>query len=138
VGYAHLRRAYERACDQAGIDFAARFRAGEALLEAYTCFPPVPLGLLLATGIATGIAPGVAIGIAPDIALEAVLARREITVTGGMNLAGGPWNNPALHGLIVLLEQLETSVERTGLVHGNGGVGGYQGVAIVGAPPGAA
>lgn len=124
VSYAHLRRAYERACDQAGLDFAARFYAGEALLEAYTCFPPAAIGLLLATGIAPAPAD-----------LEPVLTSREITVTGGMNLAGAPWNNPALHGLIVLLEQLETLAVRTGLVHGNGGVGGYQGVAIVSARP---
>lgn len=127
VGYAHLGRAYGRACDLAGLDFAARFRAGDALLEAYTCFPPVPLGLLLVTGIAP-----------TPASLEGVLAGHEITVTGGMNLAGAPWNNPALHGLIVLLEQLETSVAQIGMVHGNGGVGGYQGVAIVGARPGAA
>jgi hypothetical protein len=132
VDYAHLARAYRSACDQAGLDFAARFHAGEALLEAYTCFPPPVIGLLLATRIA------------PDPAsLEPVLARREVTVTGGMNLAGAPWNNPALHALIVLLERLDAQAPRTaragiGLVHGNGGVGGYQGVAIVGACPGAA
>lgn len=127
VDYPHLEQAYGRACDQAGLDFAARFGAGEALLEAYTCFPPVPLGLLLATGIA------------PDpAALEPVLARHEITVTGGMNLAGAPWNNPALHGVIVMWERMTSSPEarrvgrRVGLVHGNGGVGGYQGVAVIG------
>jgi len=127
VGYAHLGRAYGRACDLAGLDIAARFLAGEALLEAYTCFPPVPLGLLLAVGLATDAA-----------SLTRVLADHEITVTGGMNLAGAPWNNPALHGLIALVEQLETSEAHLGLVHGNGGLGGYQGVAIVGVPrPGA-
>ncbi len=121
VDYAHLGRAYRSACDQAGLDFAAHFHSGEALLEAYTCFPPPVIGLLLATGIAQSPA-----------GLESVLARRELTVTGGMNLAGAPWNNPALHGLIVLLDQLKSSEARIGLVHGNGGVGGYQGVAIVG------
>jgi len=125
VDYAHLRRAYDGACEQAQLDFGARFDAGEGLLEAYTCFPPVPLGMLLVTGLAENPA-----------ALERLLARREITVTGGMNRAGAPWHNPALNGLIVLWERLrspEPRASRVGLVHGNGGLGGYQGVAIIGA-----
>ncbi len=124
VGYAHLQQAYARACAEASLDFAARFVAGEALLEAYTCFPPVPLGLLLATGLA-----------AQPEELEPLLARHEITVTGGMNLAGAPWNNAAMQGLVLLWEQLSSrnaTDARVGLLHGNGGVGGYQGVAIIG------
>lgn len=124
VGYDHLGLAYERACEEAEVDFAARFFDGEALLEAYTCFPPAPLGLLLAAGLASD-----------GAGLEQVLALQEITVTGGMNLAKAPWNNPALHGLIVLWELLREGAAPLGLVHGNGGVGGYQGVAILALAP---
>ena len=60
-----------------------------------------------------------------------VIEGHPITVTGGMNLAGAPWNNPALHALIVMHERLLEGPEECGLVHGNGGVGGYQGVAIL-------
>jgi len=120
AAYAHLRSAYVQACDQAGVPFAERFLAGRALLEAYTCFPPVPLGFLLASGIATG----------PEELLP-VIEAHPLTVTGGMNLAGAPWNNPALHALIVMHERLARGPEECGLVHGNGGVGGYQGVAIL-------
>lgn len=122
ASYGHLRKAYLRACEQAGIAFTQRFLAGQALLEAYTCFPPVPLGFLLASGIA-----------ADPEALMPVLEAHAITVTGGMNLAGAPWHNPALHALIVTHERLLEGRHECGLVHGNGGVGGYQGVAILGA-----
>ena len=62
--------------------------------------------------------------------LEILLREREVTVTGGMNLARAPWNNPALNGLIVMYETLigvnkkdfsgEPQVTPScGMVHGN-------------------
>ena len=120
VAYDHLHRAFQGACEQAGVDFVERFLKDEALLEAYTCFPPVPLGFLLSTGIAAH--PG---------ELSQILRRCPITVTGGMNLARAPWNNPALNALIVMHKLLVAKAPRIGLVHGNGGVGGYQGVALL-------
>ncbi len=49
-----------------------------------------------------------------------------------MNLAKGAWNNPALNALVVMYQRLLEGEEAIGLVHGNGGLGYRQGVAIVG------
>ncbi len=120
--YEHLRRAYDHACREADIDFTARFRAGEALLEVYTCFPPAPLAFLLTSGIARSPAE-----------LPEILKSHEVTVTGGMNLARAPWNNPALNAMVVMVEDLLSGRGALGLVHGNGGLGYRQGVALLGA-----
>lgn len=118
--YDHLRRAYRDCCCDAGIDFAERFRTGEALLEVYSCYPVVPMAFLLASGLV-------------DVLEEmpAFLERHSITVTGGMNLARGPWNNPALNALITMHHRLLEGPERIGMVQGNGGLGYRQGVAML-------
>ncbi len=118
--YDHLRRAYQDSCAEADIDFAARFRAGEALLETYTCFPVVPMAFLLVSGLV-------------DLLDEmpAFLAQHSVTITGGMNLARGPWNNPALNALISMYHRLLEGPETIGLVQGNGGLGYRQGVALL-------
>lgn len=121
VSYDHLKIAYQAACHQAETDFAEQFRQGKALLETYTCYPVVPIAFLLASGLV-------------DL-LEQVpvfLEQHLITITGGMNLAKGPWNNPALNSLIEMHQQLIASPEhQIGAVHGNGGLGYKQGVAIL-------
>jgi hypothetical protein len=60
-----------------------------------------------------------------------LLSEREVTVTGGMNLARAPWNNPALNALIVMCERLNAGSATMGAVHGNGGLGYKQGFAIL-------
>ncbi len=120
AAYDHLSRAFGDACQQAGVAFADRYRAGRALLEAYTCYPVVPLAFLLASGIARTPAE-----------LPVVLARHPVTVTGGMNLARAPWNNPALHALVAMAGRLRAGDASLGLVHGNGGLGYKQGVALL-------
>ncbi|UTW12869.1 hypothetical protein [Marinobacterium rhizophilum] len=120
AGYDHLRQAYRDSCEMAGIDFAARFRAGDALLEAYTCFPVVPMAFLLVSGLVD------VLDAMPDF-----LARHSVTITGGMNLARGAWNNPALNALISMHHRLLQGEEHIGLVHGNGGLGYRQGVALL-------
>ena len=122
--YNHLTAAYDEACGQAGVDFRRHYLAGEALLEAYTCYPVVPLAFLLASGIAAH----------PD-EIPALLERRAVTVTGGMNLARAAWNNPALRGLIALWERLAAGAAPLAALHGNGGLGYHQGVAILGTLP---
>ncbi|MCV6612267.1 MAG: hypothetical protein OIF55_15965 [Amphritea sp.] len=120
VSYDHLQQAYQSACEQASVDFAEQFRQGNALLETYTCYPVVPMAFLLASGLV-------------DL-LEQIpefLEQHRITITGGMNLAKGPWNNPALNSLIEMYHQLSDSKETIGAVHGNGGLGYKQGVAIL-------
>jgi hypothetical protein len=119
--YDHLRSAWQSIQTQTGIDFKSEFLAGDALLEAYTCFPVVPLALLMVSGLAQ--TPG-------DI--KELLSEHEITLTGGMNIARAPWNNPALHGLITMHQHLSNpDAPAIGLVHANGGLGYKQGLALL-------
>ncbi len=120
AGYEHLREAYEQACQESGINFANRFRDGQALMEAYTCYPVVPMAFLIISGL---------VDVLDE--LPEFLAQHSITITGGMNLAKGAWNNPALNGLITMYHRLCDGAEDVGLVHGNGGLGYRQGVAIM-------
>ncbi len=118
--YAHLRQAYQQACTEAEVDFAAALQQGEALLDVYTCYPVVPMAFLLHSGLINSLDE------LPDF-----LAKHKITVTGGMNLARGAWNNPALNGLITMHHRLINESQTLGLVHGNGGLGYRQGAAIL-------
>jgi acetyl-CoA C-acetyltransferase len=44
-----------------------------------------------------------------------------LTVTGGMNFAGGPWNNYPVHGLATMVGVLRSDPGTTGLCTANGG-----------------
>lgn len=118
--YEHLQQAYQQACAEANIDFVRLFKGGEALLETYTCYPVVPMAFLLVSGL---------VEVLEDI--PDFLANHSITITGGMNLAKGAWNNPALNALVLMHHRLCDGPEKLGLIHGNGGLGYRQGVAIV-------
>lgn len=118
--YAHLKSAYKQCCETAGVDFTQQFRQGDALLEVYTCYPVVPMAFLLASELVNRLEE-----------IPKFLSEHTITVTGGMNLARAPWNNPALNGLISMYHQLCSTTETYGMVHGNGGLGYRQGVALV-------
>jgi hypothetical protein len=126
--YEHLEKAYKQACCESGIDFASRFRQGGALMEVYTCYPVVPMAFLMASGLVNSLSD-----------IPEFLQQYNVTVTGGMNLARGAWNNPALNGLIAMYQRLCIDIQdqnlhckaTLGLVHGNGGLGYRQGVAIM-------
>lgn len=118
--YEHLQKAYQQACSESKIDFVRLFKDGEALLEAYTCYPVVPMAFLLASGLVDSLED------IPDF-----LTEHSITISGGMNLARAAWNNPALNALILMYQRLSNSQESVGLVHGNGGLGYRQGIAII-------
>ena len=118
--YEHLQQAYQQACKEADVDFVHSFKNGDALLEAYTCYPVVPMAFLLVSGLVDTL---------DDI--PEFLAKYNITITGGMNLARAAWNNPALNALVLMHQRLCNGQEKLGLVHGNGGLGYRQGIAIV-------
>ncbi len=93
------------------------------LLDLYTCYPIVPIACIRALGLATTTAE-----------LLQFIEHKDLTQTGGMNLARAAWNNPALNGLIAMYESLVSygSGERPkGLVHGNGGLGYRQGLVLM-------
>jgi hypothetical protein len=118
--YEHLQQAYQQACGEADIDFVKLFKGGNALLETYTCYPVVPMAFLLISGLVEVLEE------IPDF-----LAEHSITITGGMNLAKAAWNNPALNALVLMHHRLCDGPESLGLIHGNGGLGYRQGIAIV-------
>lgn len=118
--FPHLSKAFQRACEQGNVDFVKEFKAGNALMEVYTCYPPIPIAFLITTKMVDKIEQ-----------TADFLKEHMITVTGGLNLARAPWNNPALNALIALCQEFKHTQKRYGLVHGNGGLGGLQGVAIL-------
>ncbi|WP_114417788.1 hypothetical protein [Marinospirillum perlucidum] len=122
--YWHLEKAVHYANLQAGLEFAEEFNQGRALLEAYTCYPVVPLALLLRGKFVDSLE-----------ALPAWLEKHPLTLKGGMNLNRAPWNLPALRALVEMTQALHQQPELLGGVHGNGGLGYKQGFAILGGNP---
>jgi hypothetical protein len=118
--YENLQQAYINANSQANINFNNEYEQDNALLEVYTCYPVVPMAFLLKNGFVSQW---------QDLPLW--LQTHQITVTGGMNLARAPWNAPTLNALITMSQQLTQGSKKYGLVHGNGGLGYRQGVAIL-------
>jgi len=118
--FPHLKEAFLRARAESQIDIIQEFQNKNLLLEAYTCYPPIPIALLLAAGFVSNISE-----------IGDFLKHHEITVTGGMNIARAPWNNPALNGLIEVTEQLVKGNAQYGMVHGNGGIGEAQGITVL-------
>lgn len=121
--FPHLKDAFLRAQADSQIDIIREFQNKNLLLEAYTCYPPIPIALLLATGFVNNINK-----------ISEFLKHHEITVTGGMNIARAPWNNPALNGLIEVTKLLVKGNSQYGMVHGNGGIGEAQGITVLERP----
>lgn len=120
VKYEHLHDAYQSCCAKAQVNFKAELEQGNALLDVYTCYPVVPMAFLLASGL---------IGSLKE--LPNFLSKYGVTVTGGMNLARAAWNNPALNAIISMHHCLLNDDKQYGMVHGNGGLGYRQGVALL-------
>ena len=118
--FEHLKSAFLEAQRQAQINAIEEFQKGNLILELYTCYPPIPLAFLITTKMADSV-----------IEIPELLSNHPITITGGMNFAGAPWNNPALNGLIEMVAVMKNGAKDYGLIHGNGGIGEVQGVAIL-------
>lgn len=120
--YLHLKKAITKAQKEAQVDFKAEFLRGRAALDAYTCYPVVPMGLLLRLGLVKSLEE-----------IPEFLKHHEVTITGGLNLAKAPWNLTSLNSLIALREKLiQNKNIRFGLSHGNGSLGNQQGITILG------
>lgn len=118
--FPHLKEALAEAELESKIDLEKVLRDRDLLLEVYTCYPPIPLAFLIVTGLACSLEY-----------IDELLKSYEVTITGGMNFARAPWNNPALNGLIDMYQLLTKGDVPYGLVHGNGGIGEVQGIAIL-------
>ena len=84
------------------------------LVELYSCFPIAVHGYAAELGIDLG---------------------RELTVTGGMNFAGGPYNNYVLQATARMAELLRAGKGRTGLVSSVSGVLTKQGFGLWSSAP---
>jgi hypothetical protein len=121
IAYSHLEKAYDAACEEAGVDFTKRFLANEALLEVYTCYPIAPLAFLLKSRLVADVSE-----------IPEFLDSHEITITGGLNLSKAPWNNTTLSNLVTMIHRLrERTTPNLGGIHGNGSLGYQQGFMIL-------
>ncbi|MFC1857645.1 hypothetical protein ACFL9U_06395 [Thermodesulfobacteriota bacterium] len=121
VPYEHLRVAFEKTCEQAHVNFASEFLSRRALLEVYSCYPVVPLGFLLATGLVRST------GEIPEF-----LNKYPITITGGLNLSKAAWNNSTLNALVTMVEQLRAKDSPViGAIHSIGALGYMQAFTIL-------
>lgn len=118
--FPHLARCAKAICRETGLQLDELVRDGRILLNAYTCYPPIPLAFLVACGFADDV-PGI----------ESFLREHEITVDGGISRARAPWNCPAFRAVILMNERLKDGGAAYGLVHGNGGMGETQGLALL-------
>ncbi len=121
VPYGHLRKAFEKACEQAGLDFKSIFLSGMAFLEVYTCYPVVPLGFLLSTSMVPS---------TKDI--PKFLEEYPLTITGGLNLSKAAYNNTTLCAFASMAKKLRASKSTAiGGIHSVGAIGYKQAFAIL-------
>lgn len=118
--YLHLKKVIDKALKESKINFKAEFLKGKAFLDAYTCYPVVPMGLLLRLGLVKTVHE-----------IPELLKWHEITVTGGLNLGKAAWNLTSLNAIIVMREKILSSKTKLGLVHGNGSLGNQQGITLL-------
>ncbi len=118
--FEHLKQVIQDCETQSKIHIKDLFLRNQLILEVYTCFPIIPLAFITSAGIATNYQE-----------LEKVLKIHPVTLTGGMNLAKAPWNNPALRAIIDAVTLLKTNTEKRIGIHGNGGLGEKQGLIIL-------
>jgi acetyl-CoA C-acetyltransferase len=87
---------------------------GVAHLDLYSCFPS-------AVQLAAR-----ALGVTDD---------RDVTVTGGMSFAGGPWNNYVTHSIATMVDRLREHSGELGLVSANGGLASKEAFGVYGTTP---
>ncbi len=119
--YLHLKKTITKALNEAKINFKDEFMHNRAALDAYTCYPVVPMGLLLRLKLASNAAE-----------MISLLKEKEVTVTGGLNLAKAAWNLTSLNAIIEMREKMISHKKlKYGLVHGNGSIGNQQGITVL-------
>lgn len=60
---------------------------------------------------------------------------RDLTVTGGMSFAGGPWNNYVTHAVATMIQVLRDHPGDLGLVSANGGLASKEAFGVYGTTP---
>jgi len=116
----HLQQAVIAAQEEAAMSILSELEKGNLLMEAYTCYPPIPIAFLLTIGQYSTFDE-----------IVKMLEKYSITITGGMNFSRAPWNNPAFRAMIDMYHKMKEGEFGYGVVHGNGGIGEAQGVVIL-------
>ncbi len=117
--YVSLRRSLHESAAMAAAGRTALALAdtaadGVAHLDLYSCFPSAVRMAARAVG---------------------VTEERDLTVTGGMSFAGGPWNNYVTHAVATMVDVLREHPGDLGLVSANGGLASKEAFGVYGANP---
>lgn len=103
-----------RAAGDLALELSGRAHDDLSLIDLYSCFPSaVQLG-------------------ARSLGLD---LDRQLTRTGGLSFAGGPWNNYSMHAIATMTNELRDDPSTTGLVWANGGFTTKHSVGIYGGRP---
>jgi acetyl-CoA C-acetyltransferase len=103
-----------RAAGDLALELSVRTRDDLSLIDLYSCFPSaVQLG---ARSLGFGL-------------------ERQLSRTGGLSFAGGPWNNYSMHAIATLTHELRETPSATGLVWANGGFASKHSVGIYSGRP---
>jgi acetyl-CoA C-acetyltransferase len=106
-----------RLAGTAALDLAGAAAADVAHVDLYSCFPSAVQVAASELGLGLG---------------------RDLTVTGGMNFAGGPFNSYPMHSVATMVDRLRSDPGTLGLVTGNGGYLTKHAIGIYGSDPPAA
>jgi acetyl-CoA C-acetyltransferase len=90
-----------RVAGRAALELAGASAGDLAHVDLYSCFPS-------AVEVA-----------AAELGLD---IERQLTVTGGLTFAGGPWNNYVSHSIATMVDLLREDASSVGLCSGNGGL----------------
>jgi acetyl-CoA C-acetyltransferase len=117
--YVSLRRTLHEspsmeAAGRTALALAGTDAGGVAHVDLYSCFPS-------AVRMAAR-----ALGFGED---------RDLTVTGGMSFAGGPWNDYVTHSIAAMVEVLRAHPGELGLVSANGGLASKEAFGVYGTEP---
>lgn len=93
------------ACGRVALELAGATVDDLAFVDLYSCFPSAVRMAARALGLGEN---------------------RDLTVTGGMSFAGGPWNDYVTHALATMVGVLREHPGALGLVTGNGGLASKQ------------
>jgi acetyl-CoA C-acetyltransferase len=117
--YVSLRRSLHEspsmeAAGRTALALAGTDAGGIGHVDLYSCFPS-------AVRLAAR-----ALGLGED---------RDLTVTGGMSFAGGPWNDYVTHSIATMVDVLRANPGELGLVSANGGLASKEAFGVYGAEP---
>jgi acetyl-CoA C-acetyltransferase len=107
-----------RIAGRKAFDLAGTTSADLAHVDLYSCFPSAVQVAAAELGLR---GPNAEAGLRGPNAEAGLGGGRDLTVTGGMSFAGGPFNDYSLHAVATMAERLRADPGSLGLVTANGG-----------------